>query len=112
VKGIFEPDLLADFPHRERGRPQEKGRALNPQPRQPPAGRHRLERLELPVHPGRAASARTGQIIHRDRKQNPLFTDSTPLLEDFDALRARAEEVSPGSNWASRTEKQVGQAGG
>jgi ectoine hydroxylase-related dioxygenase (phytanoyl-CoA dioxygenase family) len=26
------------------------------------------------------------------RKENRLFTDSTPLLQDFDALRARAEE--------------------
>jgi hypothetical protein len=27
-----------------------------------------------------------------NRKENRLFTDSTPLLQDFDALRARAEE--------------------
>jgi len=27
-----------------------------------------------------------------NRKDKPLFTDSTPLLQDWDALRARAEE--------------------
>lgn len=30
--------------------------------------------------------------VPMNRKENPLFTDSTPLLQDWDALRARAEE--------------------
>jgi hypothetical protein len=64
VKGVCEPDLLADFTHCERGCPKEKGCALGPQAGKPPPGRHRLERLKLPVHPGRAASARAGQIVH------------------------------------------------
>jgi len=30
--------------------------------------------------------------VAANRKQNPLFTDSTPLLQNFDALRTRAQE--------------------
>lgn len=64
MEGIFKPDLRRDFPHGERGRAQEKGRALSPQPREPTTGCHRLKRLELPMHPGRAAFARAGQVVY------------------------------------------------